>query len=506
MPLTVFDNAYFLASLGWAIANSFWQAGFLWLIYKFITGIKDKPSAIFKYNLSILLLFSSFAWFTITLIQNYLLLKNSAHTVINLFSSGSVFFAQKINLVLPYLSVVYILLLLVNTSKFVTLYFNLRYIKSGKLLKAPVEIRLFVDQTARHLGIKKSILIWLSEKVEVPSVIGFTKPIILLPVAVINQLSISQAETILLHELAHIKRNDFFINLIQSIIELILFFNPFSKLLSKAARIERENCCDDWVLNYQYNKHEYANALLLLEQYRFNHQKLLMAATNNKKALLNRVKRLFLATPQTSFNFLQKIQLTGFTMVILAGMFTIMPVITSRNHFQQTTAETTSRDNSNIYIPAATATSKEIPAISMISNSNETTTNAQATKLKIKVSDLHVKKSRKQQVENNTAEGYSVAFINEDLLKKDQESQTRVSAIADKDVTARIELFVKVEEEQSGKKQKNTYYFKLDNNLGKPEIKPLLIFNKYPDIPKPILNSIKDSTRSKIKVNKRITS
>ncbi|MFT3679705.1 MAG: M56 family metallopeptidase [Ferruginibacter sp.] len=478
MPLTVFDNAYFLASLGWAVGNSLWQAGLLWLIYKLFT-VSNKQPALFKYNLSTLLLFLSFSWFTITLIQNYFLLKDTAYTTISFFGTGKLFMMQKFMSVLPWMALLYILLLLVYVYRFIKQYRATRFIKTTGLHKAGADIRLFVKNTALHLGIKKNVAVWISANVDVPSVIGAFKPVILLPAAVINNLTTGQVETVLLHELAHIKRNDFLINFFQSAVEVILFFNPFIIKLSRSAREEREHCCDDWVLNYQYNKHDYASALLVIEQQRQQQQPAFaMAATNGKKDLLNRVKRLFNTTPETSIRFSQKIRLTGLSLTLITFILAVLPLLNTFNKPGE---------------PVVVNNDEPVAAkFASFNESKNTYTEQQAETIindKPVADNLPVihKRSLKQTVkasrdtkpaEVNAEEEYALALINEELLKKNAELADIAMQAAEKAVETQ-KIYVKVEEEVSGKKQKKTYYFELNNNEGTPEVKPLAVLNKF---------------------------
>ena len=323
MLLPVFEKYIFLQSLGWGIANSLWQAALLWMIYKAVTVSGKKLSALFKYHLSLILLFASFGWFVSTTFQNYIAIKNagSETAALSWLNVSQDFISS-----LQWLSIAYFIVLAVQLLLFVKKIRNLFSFKTSGFIKAPVDIRLFTEQTAFHIGIKKKVSIWLSEKATVPSVFGFFKPIILLPVTALNNLTTSQAEAVILHELAHIKRNDYLVNFIQCFIELILFFNPFAKLLGNTARRERENCCDDWVMNYQYNKHEYASALLILEQNRFASLQFALAATNGKKNLLCRIKRLFADEPKVNFSFLQKIKLVSVSVIILLMVFFVLQI------------------------------------------------------------------------------------------------------------------------------------------------------------------------------------
>lgn len=149
-----------------------------------------------------------------------------------------------------------------------------------------------LDALRKQLDIVKHVGLHVSERIKVPVTAGFIKPIILLPVAMVSRLSPEQVETILLHELAHIKRLDYLWNIIQKVMESILFFNPFVWLIVKEIHKEREYCCDEIVVSKTSDPLTYAKALLQLEvQVKYN--ELAMAADGNEKyPLLDRIKRI----------------------------------------------------------------------------------------------------------------------------------------------------------------------------------------------------------------------
>ena len=177
-------------------------------------------------------------------------------------------------------------------SRLFAAYRYVYFISNKRLINPTGELQLFASKVAREIGITKKISVWISHHIDVPATIGFIKPVILIPLASINNLSCHQLEAIILHELAHIKRNDYITNLMISVIETILFFNPFVVLLSNIIKRERENCCDDFVLQYRYDPHSYASALLRLEQSRMSKLKLAIGAVSGKKQLLSRIKRI----------------------------------------------------------------------------------------------------------------------------------------------------------------------------------------------------------------------
>jgi bla regulator protein blaR1 len=470
MPNDFFDNAYFLQSIGWAIANSFWQAGFLWLVYLAVTFFDKKLSALVKYNLSLALLFLSFTWFVFTLVQNYQLLNLADSS----FTRNWLVKFQLLNKALPYIAVFYFTILALYIIKFFHHYFKLRFISTSNLLKVPVAIKVFTTQTAIHLGIKKKVKVWLSAHVEVPSVTGFIKPIILLPAAVIANLSIAQVNAILLHELAHIKRNDYLLNFLQSILVMILYFNPFVVLLSEAVKKERENCCDDWVLNYKFNQVEYAKALLVLEEQRYQQIQLALAATNNKKVLLHRIKRLLNDQPhKTNINFKQKFKLIGFCFLIFMAVCIQIPSLINKNSLKNKRGTDIIKKLSitNQTVFANVANSQE--------NSPKIISDQGYSKPESKKTIVHKIHLAKKQPKTNADKEYILAMINEDELLNKNMPATIATSISNKEKDSLLSKLVKIEEEQSGKKQINTYYFQLKDDKGKTDITPLLIMKKY---------------------------
>lgn len=122
-------------------------------------------------------------------------------------------------------------------------------------------------QLAEALGIRQPVTILESGLAKVPLVIGHLKPVILMPLGLLTTLTPGEIEAILIHELAHIRRRDFLVNLLQSLMEIVFFFNPAVLWVSQLIRAERENCCDDLALHQTNNKTDYIRALLSCEQY-----------------------------------------------------------------------------------------------------------------------------------------------------------------------------------------------------------------------------------------------
>ncbi|HEV8081713.1 MAG TPA: M56 family metallopeptidase [Chitinophagaceae bacterium] len=343
MNFAALQHSMFLQALGSAILNSLWQVFIIWIIYETINVSYKNASSAFKNKLSTVLFFISFGWFIISFITGLYTDENFSSITLNpgpiaLAESpeGPAFSIQSIlsyiSSSLPYLSVSYIFLLIFLMFKLFSSYRYVYFISNRRLVSPPFELQHFASKVARQLNITKKISVWISNHIDVPATIGFLKPVILIPIASINSLSSHQLEAIILHELSHIKRNDYITNLFISVIETILFFNPFILLLAKTIKRERENCCDDFVIQYRYDPHSYASALLRLEQSRRSNLQLAIGAVSGKKQLLRRIKRIT-NTPVASrqFNYGQKLLALLFITSIICSVAWLSPQEKKKN-------------------------------------------------------------------------------------------------------------------------------------------------------------------------------
>jgi beta-lactamase regulating signal transducer with metallopeptidase domain len=302
----------FLQSLGWALVNSLWQMALLWAIYQLITVSFQKLKASKRTSLAILFTFSGFGWFIYTLTES---LVTNSNTINSLYNPGMIdddrwnYFAGKI---LPYAAILYLVILTAPLWQFIRNYRFVQFIRTSGLKKIEVDWRMYVKRTAAAMGITREVKIWLSEWVTSPVTIGYLKPIILIPVAAINNLTPHQVEAVILHELSHIHRYDYFLNLIVSFIRTILYFNPFVKLLVKSIEKEREHSCDEMVLQFQYKPGEYASALLRLEQTK--QRQMVMAAAGKNADLLHRIESI-LGMRNKGWNPLRQLSFALFAML-----------------------------------------------------------------------------------------------------------------------------------------------------------------------------------------------
>lgn len=143
---------------------------------------------------------------------------------------------------------------------------------------------------AERLRIRKPVRLAVSAIAEVPAAIGWLSPVVLVPACVFSGLAASQIEALLAHELAHIRRHDYLVNLLQTAIETLLFYHPAVWWVGRQIRAERENCCDDLAVEVCGDTLLYAGALTELEQMRQAMPQFAMAASGG--SLRERVERL----------------------------------------------------------------------------------------------------------------------------------------------------------------------------------------------------------------------
>jgi beta-lactamase regulating signal transducer with metallopeptidase domain len=168
---------------------------------------------------------------------------------------------------------------------FINLYLKIRSIRSPR--ESQWEIR--IQKLIRRLQIKQKIQILISTIVGVPAVIGWVKPVLLIPVSFFSGMNPQYFESIIIHELAHIRRYDYLVNMIQMVVEALGFFHPAVWWLSHRIRQEREHCCDDWAVHVLGDKLIYVKSLVHLEEKRHLNSPVLAA---NGSSLFHRITRI----------------------------------------------------------------------------------------------------------------------------------------------------------------------------------------------------------------------
>ena len=194
----------------------------------------------------------------------------------------------------PYLALVYLIGALLMALRVVKSIIACRVILRSAILIDDPAVAQLLSQCLAKIRCHFHPILCTSTRVAVPVVIGILRPMILIPPALVTGLSPEQWESILLHELAHLRRFDHIVVVWQRLIESILFFHPVVWMLSRRLDTDRELCCDDLVLSNGANPLHYAGALCRVAEFvhESRPQPLVVAATGSVSGeLVSRVRR-----------------------------------------------------------------------------------------------------------------------------------------------------------------------------------------------------------------------
>ncbi|MFZ1528140.1 MAG: M56 family metallopeptidase [Ferruginibacter sp.] len=270
------------------LLHSIWQAGLLWIFYKAVVSALPHTHPVEKRNAALTLVFSQTILSSLTFFMSYTGISPLAENIF--LAAGYLPVGDHwLKTYSAYLLLVYGCVVVARCMMMVRNWQDFRRLQYSQYLKAPANLKVFTQLKAAELGIRKNIRIWLSPNAVSPLTFGFWKPVILLPAALVNKLTIEQAETLILHELSHIKNNDYLLNWLLLIAEIIFFFNPFILFAIKEIKKQRELACDIKVLEFTYGPVSYAEALLKTAQLQAAVSRFLLAASQDKDLLLKRI-------------------------------------------------------------------------------------------------------------------------------------------------------------------------------------------------------------------------
>lgn len=290
-----------LHALGWTLVHSIWQlllvAGVLWLTLK----LARKASPAVTYGLGVGALLLSFFAALVTFL--YLWTRPEGILILSgdpVNSSPSMdwegFLAQVIFWTEQNLS------LLVNFWFFGAILFlfrlfaqltEVRNLRKNSQPFENLEIQTLTDRLVNSLGIRRKTEIRTTERAHSPVTFGIMTPVILLPAALIFQLSPAHLEAVIAHELAHVKRNDYLSNLLLSTLEVLFFFHPCYWWMSQTVKELRENAADELALKAGISSTDLANALAEVLQFASQHPpELALAAGKKRNPTLLRIKRM----------------------------------------------------------------------------------------------------------------------------------------------------------------------------------------------------------------------
>ena len=320
-----------IRAIGWTLIHSLWQGLVLALVAGILILFTRKSRPALRYNIFTLLFFMLVGSAVLTFF--YELRQPAGHRVIAAETPAQVVItpevalenlaAQAANIAIPepdftqrfvayfneHAPLLVMLWFIVFVARSLWLFGGLVYVQRIRHYKPSIPAAGFVDQLSAlcsRIRLNSKVQLLESAMIKVPTALGMFKPVILMPLGMMAQLPPDQVEAVLLHELAHIRRRDFLVNVVQHFAETIFFFNPALLWLSARIREEREHCCDDIAIGVTQSRNGYIQALVSFQEYQLTPRtKYAMAFPGRKKQLLDRVKRI-LGSNNKTLNIAEK--------------------------------------------------------------------------------------------------------------------------------------------------------------------------------------------------------
>ena len=303
--LDLFTSDY-VSALGWTLLHSLWQAALLGLVAALGFYLLRRRSAQSRYTLGVAalgaqILASVVTYFyylpsaleksTATLFTNYQFVGTSTGVSglaapLPILLQMQLWLAMHLNeLVVCWLIGVAVLLL-----RFAGGWIYLERLRFGSRPVRDGGWQTRFGVLVARLNIGRAVELRETARIVTPMVVGVLRPVVLVPIGLLAGLSVAQVEAILAHELAHIRRHDYLVNLVQSFVEVVFFFHPVLWWLSDRIRVEREHCCDDLAMAVCDDRLSLAHALVRVAEFRAQ-PALVVAFAANKRQLLSRVRR-----------------------------------------------------------------------------------------------------------------------------------------------------------------------------------------------------------------------
>jgi beta-lactamase regulating signal transducer with metallopeptidase domain len=308
-----------LQAVAWTLIHFCWQATAVAAAYRLVSAVLTRRSAETRYiaALSSLLLLlalaaGTFAWelrsdavpITITNAPSNLaapLAGDFPHTTApGIVALQSQTRQLSLTDLLPWIDSIWLAGVFALSLRGLGGWWHLRRLRLAATTEAPAAVRSSFRRVCQLLGLHRAVSIRLSAAIDSPMTMGAFRAVVLLPLSAITLLGPDELEVVLAHELAHVRRADFFWNILQTVAETLFFFHPAIWWISARIRHERELCCDDQALKICPSPLVYAHALLRLEEQRSRYLRLAMALDGHqsRQTLLARIARI-LGEPMT---------------------------------------------------------------------------------------------------------------------------------------------------------------------------------------------------------------
>ncbi|MDT0603774.1 M56 family metallopeptidase [Thalassotalea castellviae] len=260
-----------LYNLALTLIHFLWQGCLIALALKFLLIITPHQQSKTRYTFSAIAMIAclivpiityiaiyqpSYAQLIVQPDQNAFMLETAILT-----NDEAINWYQEVFEALPYVSMVWISIVTFLATKLIIELYNVNQLPKQGTMRAEAALQRRFEALVKKVNLRKSPQLLISLKTDIPMAIGWLKPVILIPAAMLTGLTPTQLDMLILHELAHIRRHDYLVNFFQTIIETLLFFHPAIAWISKQMRNEREYCSDDIAVNLAGNPIAYAHTL-----------------------------------------------------------------------------------------------------------------------------------------------------------------------------------------------------------------------------------------------------
>ncbi|HEC44837.1 MAG TPA: hypothetical protein ENI20_18640 [Bacteroides sp.] len=361
-------------AIGWTIFHSLWQGVLIGILAMVILRIQHRASAQFRYLVGVIsltaVLMASILTFHLeyqpgttveggfTLLQSELAGTEGLSTGMAINSGRMGYFQEALSSSFPWMTTIWLLGVFILSVRLAGGFFHVNRLRSRGVSPLSGQLADRFVSLVRNSGIRRKLSFMVSQGISVTMVIGVFKPVILIPAGIISLMPIEQLEAVVAHEIAHIRRYDFLINIFQSLIEALFFYHPVVWLLSSHIRQEREKCCDDYAMSVCGRLSIYARALAGLGEFQARTVIPAVALSGNKNRVLNRVERLI--NPKKMKNNANEKIIAG---LLILGSAVIMTLSTGASQSLKFDLTSLEKDTGNTYaepeIPAEPAVSAE---------------------------------------------------------------------------------------------------------------------------------------------------
>lgn len=331
-----------IEALGWTLLHSLWQVTAVGLVLGLVFYLLRRYSCKLRYTIALSALILIVAMSVLTFLSlyspgssdaatsakygsiavqpdhsnGYSLLLTGSQKQTRLFSPDRVyqFFNENVSIIV----LLWILGLLVFMVRFMGGYLYSQRLRSYKTSPVSEKLMSLFREASRKVNVNKRFRLLHSALVASPVLIGYLKPVILVPAGMLASVPPDQIQAILIHELVHFKRKDWLVNIFQSLVEVVFFYHPVVWWISRMIRVEREHICDDMAVECCAEPVTYIKALSTLQELAFKTPRLAAAFTGRYPQLLNRIKRLVGEPVRKSYN--SSVMISVITFIAVVGL------------------------------------------------------------------------------------------------------------------------------------------------------------------------------------------